>query len=55
MSHPAEWDEVEEGGVDWLDSRSFYELMQEYRHDPIGLANYFEGIKWEIRERFKPK
>lgn len=35
-------------GPDALDSRDFYEVCQQYRHDPIGVAG-FECLKAWIR------
>lgn len=42
----------------WLDSRSFYDLMQVYRHasatSPASVVHAFEDVKAAIRRRLRP-
>ncbi len=43
---------------DMLESQQFYELMQQYRHEPIGAAECverFEAVKAYIREHFEAR
>lgn len=49
-----EWMELDGGGIDLLDTRMFYELMQQYRHaervHSITAHNAFEEVKAFVRE-----